>query len=484
MFQVICNSTMPLKSTPGRSLLLSEAGSAWVLPFYLVLFMAIWICSLNMPFFWDNILMSSQLADYYYNSHFATFLLPDSLDTGHPPFWGMYVALGWLLLGKKIWVGHLLMLPFVLGVVWQSYRLVKQFAASSYQFAVLGLVLADPTWIAQSVQVSSDVAILFFILLGLVSVIKHQPKLMALSATLLVLFSLRGLVYSFQIGLFAILWPYFEAKKFRPLQFFITFLPVVLLAASIYGYHWYAKGWFRYHPDSNWLTEAEISGLGLFFKNIAISGWRIVDFGRIGIWLCILPIFWQTWKTKVFDPKLLVLFSQVPIIFIVALSPEYMGHRYLMGLYLSGALLVGIWISTWQQSRICKFASMSLLLIFLLSGHFLPYPKQVAVGWDSTIAHVPYHALKADMVSFMDQNQISISETGSDFPNDAALGYADLSGRMEVFPAKNLQTQPFILYSNVFNGFSNEEIRTLEQNWTVLKMEKSGRVHMVLYAKP
>jgi hypothetical protein len=108
----------------------------------------------------------------------------------------------------------------------------------------------------------------------------------------------------------------------------------------------------------------------------------------------------------------------------------------------------------------------------------------VAVGWDATLAHVPYHRLKENMLQFMRKAGIKAAQTGSDFPNDAAIGYADLSGRTNVFPPKDLNSQPYILYSNVFNGFSDEEINTLRTTWKVLKTECSGRVEMTLYARP
>jgi len=459
-----------------------ERISRWNVYFYLIIFIGILVWSLPFPFFWDNILLSSQLADYYYQSHFSSFLLPESLDTGHPPFWGMYVAMGWFLFGKHLWVGHFLMLPFLAGIIWQANRLVKHFVSAPFQFCVLGLILADPTWIAQSVQVSSDVAMLFFILLGIVSVLKNQCYILTISAFALILLSLRGVVYALELGFFALLWLYYHERKLKVFQIAVAFLPAVSVALFYYGFHWMDKGWIRYHQDSNWLTEAEMSGPIRFIKNMAISIWRIIDFGRIGIWIYMMAYAWIMCRKRQFNFEFWLVLSQVPLIFIIALSPEFVGHRYLMSLFFMGALVVGIWIS---KSKILSYSKkMTLfyvLIAMLLAGHYWPYPKQIAVGWDSTLAHVPYHNLKADMVKYLKEQKISVSETGSDFPNDAAIGYSDLSENMDVFPPKNLNTQSFILYSNVMNGFSDEEIQKLNEDWKILKREKAGRVEMVLY---
>lgn len=452
--------------------------------FFLGVFSLLVLWLFPLPFFWDNILLSSQLADYYYANGFSQYLLPDSLDTGHPPFWGMYVALGWLVFGKQLWVGHALMLPFVLGVVWQVYRLVKHFLPGNFHFLGMALVLADPTWLAQSVQVSSDVAMLFFVLLGIAAVVNDQPKWLAVAAVGCLLLSLRGLVYAGQLGLLAIVWPWVLHRQFRFWRVVIVFLPAVLVTLCMYGYHWYAKGWIRYHPDSNWLTEAELAGSFQFMKNLVISVWRVLDFGRIGIWLVMGLVVILKWRLLIQQPVIWLVLCQWPLILIVSVSPEYMGHRYLMGLYLMGALALLVLLQQLNWNANAKNGLVALLLTCLLLGHFIPYPGHVAVGWDATLAHVPYHRLKENMLQYMHEAGIKASETGSDFPNDAAIGFADLSGRTDVFPPKDLNVQPYILYSNVYNGFSDEEINTLKTTWKVLKTESSGRIEMTLYARP
>ena len=44
-------------------------------------------------------------------------------------------------------------------------------------------------------------------------------------------------------------------------------------------------GWIGYHEESTWATCFErVDVMGLIL-NFGVLGWRIIDFGRIGIWI-------------------------------------------------------------------------------------------------------------------------------------------------------------------------------------------------------
>lgn len=72
--------------------------------------------SYNIGFFWDNTLLCSKLGHYLYNKGLFNFNFPDSFDPGHPPAIAFIQALGWKLLGKTLFVSHLIMLPFLFGL--------------------------------------------------------------------------------------------------------------------------------------------------------------------------------------------------------------------------------------------------------------------------------------------------------------------------------------------------------------------------------
>ncbi len=454
--------------------------------FYLLFFSGFVFWSFPFPFFWDNILLSSQIAHHYYTTSFQSLLLPDNIDAGHPPFFGMYLATGWLVLGKKLWVGHLFMLPFVLGVVWQAHRLVKHFIPEKYHFLAMGLVLLDPTWLAQATQVSGDVVMLFACLLGMASLVKNQKAGFAVALALLSIVSIRGLAYMAELGFMLIFWQYFKGEKNKIFSWTWTFFPGLLLAGFYFTYHFLMKGWLRVHPDSNWVTLVETPGVEHFVHSLLIAVWRILDFGRVGLWLLFMALLGHRLlgKEPVFVSPMIFVVSWLFLILLIGLTPEVVGHRYLLSLYLSGALATAFLLFNNQYiSHLAKNVIACCVCLFLLFGSFLPYPKHVSVGWDSTLAHIPFFKLKEQMINHLNQEKIDVSKVGASFPLDAPIRFSNLNNDDRSFPEKDLQHQRFILYSNVFNKFTDDEIAELEKDWIPLKTLEQGRVELVLFGK-
>ena len=93
--------------------------SVLTLPFFAVVAWATWVVRGHF-FFWDTVQLASQHAQFFLENGFSTFLLPDEMDSGHPPTFGFYLALVWRVFGKTLSISHLAMLPFLLGIVWQK----------------------------------------------------------------------------------------------------------------------------------------------------------------------------------------------------------------------------------------------------------------------------------------------------------------------------------------------------------------------------
>lgn len=51
------------------------------------------------------------------------------------------------------------------------------------------------------------------------------------------------------------------------------------------------------------------------------------------------------------------------------------------------------------------------------------------------------------------------------------------------FKTKDLDADPYILWSNVMNDFSDAERAALQQDWQPLRRWKKGAVEMVLYGR-
>mgnify|MGYP000465832649 CR=1 FL=1 len=127
---------------------------------------------------------------------------------------------------------------------------------------------------------------------------------------------------------------------------------------------------------------------------------------------------------------------------------------------------------------------VTVSLLGLLSGSFWVYPKTVAQGWDSTLAHLPYYGLRQEMIEFIEKEEIPKESIGYDFPGAYPQNFLDLSNETWFFPEADFEKHRFVLYSNVINDYSDSELNDLEQNWKVYHQINSVTVELILYQNP
>ena len=89
------------------------------------------------------------------SNNFDSLLLPDRMDSGHIPSFGMYIAFFWKLFGRTLLVSHLAMLPFVLLLLWQTHKLVSYFFEGQLRGIAFLLILLDTCLLGQLTLVSA-----------------------------------------------------------------------------------------------------------------------------------------------------------------------------------------------------------------------------------------------------------------------------------------------------------------------------------------
>ena len=94
-----------------------------LLPFFLFFLILTLLVSGNF-FFWDTVQLSSKQAHFYYTNGYKDLLLPNSIDSGHPPIMGMALAFLWKIFSKSLIVSHLFIFPFLIGIVIQMKNTV------------------------------------------------------------------------------------------------------------------------------------------------------------------------------------------------------------------------------------------------------------------------------------------------------------------------------------------------------------------------
>lgn len=440
-------------------------------------------------FFWDTVQLGAKHGLHFYDTRFTEILLPDTIDSGHIPIFGMYLALVWMIFGKSLVVSHFAMLPFLIGIVIQSFFLLQRYVPKKSLFWAMLIFLLEPTLLGQSALISPDIPLVFFFLLALNSILKNQRMLLTIGIIGLFLISMRGGILCFAL---LILDLYFNFGKSNSRYFWTlikmswSYLPGFLLFCTYNYIHYIEKGWIGYHENSTWSPSFQHVEIYGFIKNIVVLGWRIMDFGRVflwilGIWLAFkyFPTFRKDKKIK----ELLMIFG----VLITCSSISFLtysgltAHRYIMPIYLSFSLLVIYMIF---NSKIIKKQWIAFLLcVGLLSGHLWIYPSHISQGWDASLAHLHYYDLRENILSDMKSHNININEVACVFPNHSEQRFMDLSNFTTKHSPFDHTKSKYVLFSNVYNDYTEDDKKVLDRQYKILSHHQKMGVFMTLYVR-
>ena len=448
----------------------------------------------NNSFFWDTVQLGSIHGQFYFDNNFSSFFLPENIDSGHPPTFGIYIALVWKLFGKSLAVSHFAMLPFLFGIIFYLEKLGKYFFQNSiFTFVFILLLIVDPCLAGQAVLVTPDIVVVFFFLMSLDGIFNDKRKILAFGIIGLCLISMRGIMVAAAIFSLDFLNYFFLLKKeFKLKSIVVNTIPYMFgvgLGLSFLFFHYLETGWIGYHKNSPWAPAFEKVDFIGAVKNIMVLGWRILDFGRVFLWLILLflgfNIFRKRQQLDFKTKQLLILFAALIFFLTPALIIHKMllGHRYLLPIFLLIDFIAVYFIFKYVKRREWKIAFFTICIVGLFMGNYWVYPNKISQGWDSTLAHLPYYELRNEMTDFIEAEEIPFDKIGSAFPNLLSLKYIDLRKEEKHFEEKNLNEQPYIFYSNIFNDFTDEEIDDLEQNWKVVKELRNLNVCIILYQK-
>jgi hypothetical protein len=439
-------------------------------------------------FFWDTISQVSKPANWYYGNNFKYFFVPDQIATGHPTFIGMYLALMWNLFGKSLLVSHLSMLPFIFGIFYQLDSYLKNSGEKlPINLLIILIVACDATLLSQMSMVTFDIPQVFFFLWCINSLMKENYKTLSLSFTFLVVASLRGTIIGAGVVLYVILIRLYNKKDFF-FKGLWAFIPgIISIVAFLYVFY-FEKHWIIHNTVSNnWKRSAEFASLHEIIWNILIVGWRLVDYGRIGIWVLFLIILLIALKRRtLFDSfwanSFFIALCQFLVIFpVVIIYRNPFGHRYFLPVIIFTAISSVYWLIKYSKLR---FFLYGLILVIVIGGHFLVYPERIPQGWDGTTAHWPYFSLRREMLGYLDNRKIPVETIGSFFPNLAPMESTDITGSKIAFKEADLKNDEYILYSNVYN-LEYDLISELNsgKNWIEEKRFEKRGVYLILFKR-
>lgn len=459
----------------------------------------------DFPFYWDNIVQLSVPANYYYDTNFTSFYLPDDIATGHPTFVGMYFAGLWKIFGRTLLVSHLAMLPFVFGLLNELFNLTKNIGVKEKVLTILMLffVVIDTTFLAQLSLITFDIIQLWLFFLSLNLLIKEKKLALSISFMALMLISLRGAMMAGGLFLFTVVYAHNKHNKIKwkallPYTFGICALSLFLLLFKI------NKGWMIHNTVSNkWAEASSYASFSEMVRNTGIFAWRLIDFGRVGFFLVlvfmVLKMLSQNRISEIHDQRksealkhktkkpiqllLWVAITQAMVflpILIIYTNP--FGHRYLLPIMITVNLCVVYWV---YHSLTKKWLVLGILFLILGSGHFWLYPPKIAQGWDATTLHWQYFKGQEKMKYYVENKKIPTQEIQTFFPAYYPYQLSYLSEKREDFDYnKEFPNATYILFSNAFN-VSDGIIDGLSSSskYTLIHKEREGRIIIELYKK-
>lgn len=469
---------------------ITRADLRLLLPFWAL--MLLWnILSWSSPFFWDNIL-NAKIATWYLSTGFESLFVPESLDAGHPPFFSLYLAGIWSLLGKSLWVSHLAMLPFLLGAQTLLFKVAKGFLPRQALPLAMALFFVEPCLLAQGGQVTPDMALLCFYLLALVGILEGRSWWVALGMLGMGMCSFRGILMFAAVGLTDLFWAWSQGQQlFTWKRLWPYVLAILALAAWLWG-HSQAVGWMVSPPETTYGGHRKFAGVGGILRNAGIIIWRLIDHGRVFLWALVAWGVWRTWRHRRGGGKsqwMLLGVGLIPVLvlgglFVLFTNP--VGHRYFMVAYLLLGL-IGVKI-LWSLKPRPRLLLGTFVTLGLASGHFWVYPEGIAKGWDATLAHLPYHAQNQAVRTWLDQQGIPRHDVCTAFPvlaADAFLDPADPDTTAFSPVDENMAQCNWVLYTNVANGFSDGQIDALKagKDWEPIWKAKGGAVETILFLR-
>lgn len=449
-------------------------------------FFVLWnVIAWQFPFFWDNVL-NSRIAHWYLESGFERLVPPESLDAGHPPFFSLYIAGLWSAFGKSLLVAHLGMLPFLLATVWAWWRICQNLLPSFYAGWGMLILLVEPTYFAQSSMVSPDVALVCCFLLGVVAILEGHRWLIPLATVLMCMVTFRGILMV--PALFLMQWAWSGARWNLPklLSFVPAFLPSALFAAWWLWHHLQVQGWLFTPPPETYGGHREVMGFGGMLRNIGITGWRFLDYGRIFVWIFLFAAFFIARKRLLQNSRFrkAAVFFLVPTIWLALLLVPFsnpIGHRYFAVAFLALGILSLIAVDI-VETKWRRWMVPVLVGIGLLGGHFWVYPDPIAQGWDASLAHLRFFPLQEKFNSELQSLAPPDKEICADFPLLSDPVYSSLEDvqRPPIHAKEDFgwENCGCMVATNVSNGFSDEEWEEMEkeEKWKVVKEWENGPV--------
>ncbi len=474
------STTLLPASRPSRSLVLVSGG-----------LLLVWnIVSWRFPFFWDTVL-NSKIAHWYLETGFKQLLVPEQYDAGHPPFFSLYLAGVWRLFGRSLALAHVAMLPFLGLLLWQFQKLTCRWLSPKGCVWATILLFCEPTFLTQASMVTPDIALVAFYLLALNALLDRQRFLLAIAMLFMASMSFRGILMVPALFATEIVLAWLGGKRKIDWMKIWPYLPVAFGTMIWLWAHQQAVGWLLSPPPVTYGAHRKLVGIAGIARNAGVMLWRMLDFGRVFLWLMVgigilLLGYKRVWASAAHRTMLLA--AAMPVLVLGMLFIPFsnpVGHRYFLTSYLLLIMLaVGlVELGGWQRRGRLALAAVALGLV---TGHLWLYPQGVAQGWDGSLAHVPIYRLEQQMDAYLHTQGMRRDDVCSDFPLLPHPYYTRITDVDDDQGYCNYLEDdgcPWVLVSRINNGYTDAHLADFmySGNWVLRKGFSWGPIYMRLY---
>ena len=117
----------------------------WLITFiFICVFILIILLSKDIPFLLTMGYVGS-IANRIYDSNFSQIIF--DTDNGMPPLYSAYLAFIWMIFGKSLLIMHIVVLPFLIGIIIQLKRIAIALYPEISLLSLFLLLLFEPTFL-------------------------------------------------------------------------------------------------------------------------------------------------------------------------------------------------------------------------------------------------------------------------------------------------------------------------------------------------
>jgi hypothetical protein len=404
------------------------------------------------PFFGDAVSGVSRAAVHIYEKKLHTLFFLPQHDPGHPTLFPVLLAAAWMVLGKKLWVAHLLVNLFATGTLYLTWRTAKRYLTGWWPYLPVLLLTLSATYLAQSAMLTNHMPLTFFYLLAFTSLREKRTLLFVLASCAMVLLHLQAV---FMLLAMAAAEVYLHTRVSRQnwgILFKETlwwFVPSALVFLG-WGYvHAQHTGWAYSSPV---FAEHRVAvGVSGFLKHVLISFWRLADYGYLVLYVPFLLLFRKP-KTL----QHLFLKDEITVSWLVHLTITALlicatlnyspGHRYFFPF--STLLCVSSVVAlkeAFRQKPARWMLGVSMAVVLVL-GNYWYYPGK-CLG-DATLAYRNYFDIEKQIAAQLpDSVKLYTYAPLASHPKYTRLTDEDLLTVEELY-GKSLTETPAVLQSN------------------------------------